>query len=316
MSMKRFRVAEDSMRPALQPGDEIVATDTRRPSVGDLTVFPHPGRDDFWMVKRVADPPEPIGQEHIWVMSDNADATRADSRTLGPIPIRSALAVVDRLDATTFNEATDLLSNEDTALAEAIEQFGRPGFWHRQPGLRSLVLLILEQQVSLESGAAMYRRLDETAEGVSTGSIIRIGIDGMRSIGVTRQKADYLHSLALLVADGTLDIESLASLSADDARSRLISIRGIGPWTADAYLLSGLLHPDVYPVGDRALQVGVGEVLGMTHTPDEGELELASEPWRPIRAVAARIVWHAYLSKRGRTEPPDPTLGHGPAGKA
>ena len=304
------------MRPALQPGEEVVATDTRRPSVGDLTVFPHPGRDDFWMVKRVADPPEPIGQEHIWVMSDNVDATRADSRTLGPIPIRSALAVVDRLDATTFNEATDLLCNEDNALAEAIERFGRPEFWHRQPGLPCLVLLILEQQVSLESGAAMYRRLDEKAEGVSANSIIRIGVDGMHSIGVTRQKADYLYSLAHLAAEGRFDIESLASLSADDARSRLISIKGIGPWTADAYLLSVLLHPDVYPVGDRALQVGVGEVLEMTHTPDEDELELVSEPWRPIRAVAARIVWHAYLSKRGRTEPPDPTLGHGDAGEA
>ncbi|MFV1960447.1 MAG: S26 family signal peptidase [Acidimicrobiia bacterium] len=314
--MKRFRVAEDSMRPTLQPGDEIVATDTRSPSVGDLVVFPHPGRDDFWMVKRVADPPEPIGQEHLWVMSDNSNATRADSRTLGPIPIRSALAVVHRLDATTFNEGTDLLCNEDNALAEAIERFGRPEFWHRQPGFRCLVLLILEQQVSLESGAAMYRRLSETAEGVTASSIVRFGADRMRSIGVTRQKADYLYWLAHLVADGTLDIESLGSLSTDDARSRLMSIKGIGPWTADAYLLSVLLHPDAYPVGDRALQVGVGEVLGMTHTPDKGELELASEPWRPVRAVAARIVWHAYLKKRGRAEPTDPTLEHGPVDRA
>jgi DNA-3-methyladenine glycosylase II len=316
MSMKRFRVAEDSMRPALQPGQEIVATNARRPSVGDLVVFPHPGRDDFWMVKRVAEPPEPIGQDHIWVMSDNVNATRADSRTLGPIDIRSALAVVDRLDAMTFDEATDLLSNEDNSIGETIEEFGRPEFWRRQPGLRCLVLLILEQQVSLESGSAMYRRLDKTAEGVTAASIVGIGVDGMRSIGVTRQKADYLYSLARLVTDGTLDIGSLAVLSAEKARSRLLSIRGIGPWTADAYLLSVLAHPDVYPIGDRALQVGVGEVLGMTHTPDEDELELVSEPWRPIRAVATRIVWHAYLSKRGRTEPPDPTLDHGRVGKA
>jgi len=268
------------------------------------------------MVKRVAEPPEPIGQDHIWVMSDNAQATRADSRALGPIDIRTALAVVDRLGATTFDEATDLLSNEDKSIAEAIEEFGRPGFWHRQPGLRCLVLLILEQQVSLESGAAMYRRLDKTSVGVTATSIIGTGVDGMRSIGITRQKADYLYSLAHLVTDGTLGSESLASLSADDARSTLLSVRGIGPWTADAYLLSALAHPDVYPIGDRALQVGVGEVLGMTHTPDEAELELVSESWKPIRAVAARIVWHAYLSKRGRTEPPDPTLEHGPVGKA
>jgi DNA-3-methyladenine glycosylase II len=68
----------------------------------------------------------------------------------------------------------------------------------------------------------------------------------------------------------------------------------------------------MYPVGDRALQVGVGEVLEMSNIPDEEELEILAEPWRPVRAAAARIVWHAYLSKRGRTEPPDPTLGHTP----
>lgn len=308
MAMKRFRVVEDSMRPTLQPGDEIVATDTRTSSVGELIVFPHPERVDFWMIKRVAEPPEQIDQGHVWVLSDNPDVTRADSRTLGPIAISTAFAVVDRVETTTFLEATELLTAEDDALAEAIGRFGQPEFWHRQPGLPCLVLLILEQQVSLESGAAMYRRLHELTGGVTAETLVRTGVGGMRSIGVTRQKADYLFALAHRVADGTFDIESLDSLSVTEARSRLVSIKGVGAWTADAYLLSALRHPDIFPVGDRALQVGVGEVLGMTYTPDEDELELASQPWRPIRAVAARIVWHAYLSERGRTETADPTL--------
>jgi DNA-3-methyladenine glycosylase II len=85
-------------------------------------------------------------------------------------------------------------------------------------------------------------------------------------------------------------------------------VKGIGPWTADAYLLSALGFPDVFPVGDRALQVGTGEVLGMSSVPDEEELEIVSAPWRPIRAAAARVIWHAYLKRRGRVEPLDPRV--------
>ncbi len=80
-------------------------------------------------------------------------------------------------------------------------------------------------------------------------------------------------------------------------------MRGIGSWTADAYLLSALLLPDAFPVGDRALQVGVAEALGLQQIPGPEELEIVSAPWRPVRAVAARLVWHLYLSRRGRSEP-------------
>jgi DNA-3-methyladenine glycosylase II len=313
MSMKRFRVAEDSMRPAFEPGDELVTTTSKRPSEGDPVVFPHPRRDDFWLVKRVGTPPETLDDGQLWVLSDNAEVTTTDSLTLGPIPSDSALAVVERFDETTFVEAVGLLASEDDTIATAIDRFGVPRFWVRPPGLPCLVLLILEQQVSLESGAAMYRRLDEITDGVTADDLVEVGTDKMRSIGITRQKAGYLHSLATLVTTGGFDIDALSSLPPDQARSALISLKGIGPWTADAYLLSALRHPDMYPVGDRALQVGVGEVLGMSNIPDEEELEILAEPWRPVRAAAARIVWHAYLSKRGRTEPPDPTLDHTPA---
>ena len=113
------------------------------------------------------------------------------------------------------------------------------------------------------------------------------------------------------MAAGELDLDGLATLGFSDARDILLGVKGIGPWTADVYLLSALRFPDVFPLGDRALQVGVGEVLGMTSAPDGDELELLSLPWRPIRAAAARIIWHSYLGRRGRAEPPDPTVGHG-----
>lgn len=307
MTMRRFRVAEASMRPTLVPGDEVVATDSDRPSVGDLVVFPHTSRTDFWMVKRVGSPPKPIGEDLLWVVSDSPEPATVDSRVLGPIDASTAMRVVDRLDAGTFVEACDLLASEDAALALVLERHGTPGFWHRQPGFKTLVWLILEQQVSLESGAAMYRRLDEAASGVTPRGVLALGVDGMRSVGVTRQKSAYLEGLARATETGDLDIDGLGEEPWRIARERLLTLKGIGPWTADAYLLSALRVPDMFPVGDRALQVGAAEVLELGSIPDEEELEILGAPWRPVRAVAARIIWHAYLTERGRVEPPDPT---------
>lgn len=298
------------MRPNLRPGDEVVAVDSRRPGPGDVVAFPHPTRADFWLIKRVVRPPEPIASDHTWVLSDNPEVTRADSRALGALPVEIMWPVVDRLDSSSFAEACELLAEEDQALSRIIERHGLPDFWERQPGFPTLVWLILEQQVSLESGAAMYRRLHRLAGSVTPENVYALGTGEMRAAGVTRQKATYLNGLAHAVLEGQLDLDSLDALAPEDARDSLLEIRGIGPWTADAYLLSALRHPDVFPVGDRALQVGTGEALGMAHAPDSEELEIVSEPWKPIRAAAARIIWHGYLADRGRVEPVDPTTSH------
>lgn len=310
MAMRRFEIAQDSMRPNLVPGDEVVAIDDRSPNVGDVVVFPHPERKDFWLVKRLAKAPVPVGDDQGWVLSDNPDVTLADSRTLGPLPLSSMWTVIDRLDPPSFAQACDLLSAEDRSLAAIVERHGRPRFWEREPGFPTLVWLILEQQVSLESGAAMYRRLHREAGEVTPASLIALGEGSLRRIGVTRQKSDYLIRLATAVVSGDLDLASLERLPLSEARKSLLGLKGIGPWTADAYLLSAVRHPDVFPVGDRALQIGTGETLGMATPPDPVELEILSEPWKPIRAVAARLIWHGYLARRGRIEPADPTTAH------
>ena len=306
MSIRRFQIAEESMLPTLVPGQEILASDSHRPRVGDIAVFPHPGKSDFWLVKRVAEPPHPLDDGRLWVLSDNSEATRADSRTLGSIDRASALKRVDRLDADTFSDTAIMLAAEDPALASTIEDHGMPEFWHRPPGFRSLVLLILEQQVSLESGAAVYRRVLDAAGQVTPAAIVQLGLEGLRGAGTTRQKASYIAELAEKTLSGEFDPHDLDRMSPGDARQLLISLRGIGLWTADAYLLSSLRHPDMWPVGDRALQVGTAEALKLDSVPDEEELEILGEPWRPARAVAARMIWHAYLASRGRVEPDNP----------
>lgn len=304
MPMKRYRVAGHSMTPTLQPGQEVVAVDTRLPEPGNLVVFEHPDRAGFWLIKRLAD-------RSGWIISDNEELSDTDSRTLGRLPLENLWPVVDKLDAATFRLGVELLADEDKHLARILNRWGLPDFWERQPGFRTLVLLILEQQVSLESGAAMYARLARLLGEVTPGSVLEAGEAGLRSIGVTRQKTGYLTELSRRLADGELDFQSLEGMPAEDARQILLSVKGVGPWTADAYLLSASRRPDIWPVGDRALQVGTGEAIGMRDIPDEEQLEVLSEPWRPIRAVAARLIWHSYLSERGRVEPPDPTLARG-----
>ena len=154
----------------------------------------------------------------------------------------------------------------------------------------------------------MYRRLAAAAGEVSPQAVSSLGVGRMRDIGVTRQKASYLEGIALAIVAGEFDLERLDTEPWQVARERLLSLNGVGPWTADAYLLSALRFPDMFPVGDRALQVGTAEVLRLSAIPNEEELAILGEPWRPVRAVAARIIWHAYLSERDRIEPPDPTI--------
>ncbi len=300
--MRRFRVAESSMLPVLAPGDEFVASSSVDPKPGDVVAVPKPGEPDFWLVKRVREKPH-LEPEMIWLESDNRAAGVIDSRTFGPVRADSALTRVESLQPTTFQEACDMLADEEPIFSEIIATHGRPQFWSRTAGFATLALLILEQQVSLESAAAVYNRIRDQLGEVNAETVEAAGPARLHKLGATRSKAAYLGGLARAILEGGFDLDAIGDQDPDSARDALIAIRGIGPWTADAYLLSALGHIDIFPLGDRALQVGVGEVLGMDTAPTGDELDVLGEPWRPVRAVAARLIWHSYLNRRGRSEP-------------
>jgi DNA-3-methyladenine glycosylase II len=164
------------------------------------------------------------------------------------------------------------------------------------------VLFILEQQVSLASGAAAFNRLRARVGSVTPAAVLTPSDEELRADGFSRQKSRYVRELARAVLDGRVDLASLESRSDDEVRRELIGLVGIGPWTADVYLLSCLRRPDVWPVLDRALQVATGEVLGLETIPDPALLLELGERWRPHRSTVARLMWHSYLSKRGRKE--------------
>ena len=313
MAMQRFNVREESMTPTLVPGDEFVAISTRLAERGNIVALHHPRRKNFWLVKRLAAVAGDtvitdkglytLSGDEAWVLSDNVATGAVDSRTFGLVNRNSLLPMVTTLDEETFALGVQLLAREDAALARTIERYGEPVFWRRRRGFATLVLLIVEQQVSLEAGASVYRRLAQFVGEVTPESISRINAADLNGVGFTRQKAGYVIGLARSISEGDLDLEQLPSLDFAEASARLQEIKGIGRWTAEAYLLSAEGRTDIFPATDRALQVGTGEVLSMKDAPDPDELEILSRPWRPIRAVAARLIWHAYLSKRGRVEP-------------
>ena len=204
------------------------------------------------------------------------------------------------LTESSFLAAVDRLCSTDRRLGAVIETHGSPPFWTRPPGFATLVLFILEQQVSLASAAAAFRRLEERLGAVTPEQVLASSDDALRADGFSRQKTSYVRALAAAVAAGRLDLDAVAEMSDDRARAALTALPGIGPWTADVYLLSCLRRPDVWPVGDRALAVGAAEICHLEGVPSAADLVSLGEGWRPHRSTAARIVWHGYLRRRGR----------------
>jgi DNA-3-methyladenine glycosylase II len=205
------------------------------------------------------------------------------------------------VDETSLAHGVRVLAAVDPDLAAVVERHGPPPLWRREPGFETLVRIILEQQVSLASGRAAYDRLARAVGSVSPTSLAATDQGTLEGAGLTRQKARYLRELGAAAATGVLDIDGLAARDDATVRSALCAIRGIGPWTADVYLLMALRRPDVWPAADIALATAARQVKRLAERPDPVAMERLAEPWRPWRAVAARLLWHAYLEERGRS---------------
>jgi DNA-3-methyladenine glycosylase II len=181
-----------------------------------------------------------------------------------------------------------------------VRRWGPPPLWARRPGYATLVRIILEQQVSLASAGAAYSRLQAAAGRVTPGRVARLSEARLRRSGLTRQKAAYCRKLATRIVERRITLSRLAHLQDDEARSSLLQVPGIGPWTADIYLLMALRRPDVWPDGDLALARAAHRVKRLRRCPTEERLRRIASAWAPWRAVAARILWHSYLSSRKR----------------
>ncbi len=202
------------------------------------------------------------------------------------------------LDRRTLSRGVAVLSGIDPDLAAIAARWGPPPLWVREPGFATLVTIILGQQVSLAAARAILGRL-QAVSALTPRALVDLGEDALRAFGFSRRKAVYCLGLAQRILGGELDLDSLGRLENADVRERLMAVKGVGPWTAEIYLLSALRRPDAWPSGDLALATAVQEVKRLRQRPTIEALDRMALPWRPWRAIAARMLWHHYLSTRG-----------------
>jgi DNA-3-methyladenine glycosylase II len=196
------------------------------------------------------------------------------------------------------------LAAGDAQLAAIVRRHGPPPLFARPRGFATLVWIILEQQVSLASARVLFEKLRRALQGsVTAGAVAELGEPGLLALGFTRQKARYVSGLAERIVRRELELDRIARLDDADAEVALLDVLGIGPWTAGVYLLMALRRPDVWPPGDLGLHKSMMEVKCLPRVPSSLEAAEYALRWRPWRAVAARLLWHAYVSRRGIAPP-------------
>lgn len=171
------------------------------------------------------------------------------------------------------------------------------------PGFRSLASIVISQQVSRASADAIFGRLVKLVDPLTPQAVLAADETVFRDAGLSRPKQRGLIAVARAVADG-LDLHHLCTLDPQQAMALLTAVPGIGPWTAEVYLLFAAGHPDIFPARDVALQTAVGHALGISPRPPEKALIAIAESWSPWRGVAARLFWAYYRELKGREAAP------------
>src|SRR5690606_7826074 len=185
-----------------------------------------------------------------------------------------------------------ILLEKDKILSGIHEQYGVPPNWQRKPGFVTLCQIILEQQVSLESARAHFLKLNDFLGEFKPEKILTLSDDEMRNSYISRQKAKYLRELSEAVVSGKLTLEEIHGWEEKKIREQLTSIKGIGNWTADIYLLFCLQHKNIFPIGDIAVIHSIKELYKISSKEEISEI---SESWQPFRSLATYFMWHYYL---------------------
>jgi len=200
----------------------------------------------------------------------------------------------------TFAQGLRCLERDDPDLAKILCDWGPPPMWVRPPGFATLLLIILEQQVSLASARAAFHRLRATVTRVTPRRLLALDDATLKAVGFSRQKAAYARHLADAIVERRFRPALLPRMSDEVARETLTALKGIGPWSAEIYLLMALRRPDVWPKHDLALASAAQQVKRLAARPTPDDLDALATAWMPWRAVAARLLWHHYLSSRAQ----------------
>lgn len=181
---------------------------------------------------------------------------------------------------------------------EIAARLGPPALRRAPPGLEGLLRIITDQMISLQAGAAIWRRIEAEAAPFEPKTVSRKREATWLRLGLSRAKARSFKALAQAVATGAVPLDRFHGMSDAEIFTSLTAVPGIGRWTVEIYLLSNLGRGDVWPAGDLALQIAAHDAFGLEARPNEARMRALSEPWQPWRAVAARLLWAHYRSLR------------------
>jgi len=212
-------------------------------------------------------------------------------------------AVLPRFDKNNFYSCCDILATRDADLKNVLNEYGYPPLWRRKPSFATLVLIILEQQVSLASARAAFLKLKNRIGTVTPLKLLQLSDAELKACYFSRQKIIYTKELARAVIARQLSFKKITQLPAGEIRRMLTGIKGIGDWTADIFLMMCVHEADVFPAGDIALRKSMKEIKGLLPETTAEEIASIADTWTPYRTVAAFILYHAYLSKRSKMKP-------------
>lgn len=198
-------------------------------------------------------------------------------------------------DASDLTAALETLAARDPRLARALRDVGAPEPRVREAGFPSLLRIIVDQQVSTAAGAAIWAKVtDAFGPAPDPAAVAAASDEALTLCGLSRPKRRYAAALAQAVASGAVDVDALTDASDDDVRRALLPLPGIGPWTVDIYLMFALGRPDVWPVGDLALQAACAGLFELPKRPDAATMEVLGEGWRPHRSAVSLLLWRWY----------------------
>lgn len=186
------------------------------------------------------------------------------------------------------------LAARDPDFAAALEQVGLPRERRQQPGFPGLVRIIVAQQLSIHAARTITGRLEAALDPFTPETLLAHPVEALRSLGLSNAKVRYAQAIARHVVDGQLDFDRLHAAADEAAMAMLTAIDGVGPWTAEIYLLFALNRPDIMPAGDLALAAALQRMKRLRQRPDPRKLREIAESWRPYRSAAARFLWHYY----------------------
>jgi DNA-3-methyladenine glycosylase II len=192
----------------------------------------------------------------------------------------------------------------DPTMGRLLAEGAFPVLRKRAPGFEGLAGIVVGQQVSTASAAAIWGRVKAQFGTLTAGAVLSASDAELRAPGLSRPKIRTLRAAAEAVADGRLELERLQDVPVDEAHTALTAVKGIGPWTADVYLLFCLGHPDAFPSGDLALQEAARIAYALERRPDARALADLSQRWRPWRGVAAKVLWAYYRVAKAREGAP------------